>query len=165
MFSDTCWNCYIARQRWNIKIKLGRYTWTLCYSTMHLYLHVHQAQRSQVIHNPHMKDVPREMMISSNSIRLLHSVGEGTSILYKSVSMFYCLLISSTPNSTTLFTHACVIMGSDFQLDHCPGSHNLHRLFISKLCFNLFFWDMTSSFGANSVYVNAMVNQSTPLYY
>ena len=43
--------------------------------SMHLYTHVPLAQGT---HNPYTKDVPKELMISSTSLRLLHSVGEGT---------------------------------------------------------------------------------------
>ena len=51
--------------------------------SMHLYT-CSPAQESQVIYNLHTREVPKELMISSNSLRLLHSVGEGTkySVLY-----------------------------------------------------------------------------------
>ena len=117
---------------------------------MHFTCMCTQVQRSQMIHIPHMKDVPREMMISSNSIRLLHSVGEGTSILYKSVSMFYCLLISSTPNNTTSFTHD---YSSGFQLDHVLSRlPQLTYFFFTGLF-------LGHSLGANMAYVNTMVKK------
>ena len=47
--------------------------------SMHLYT-CFPAQGSLVIHNPHTRDVPKELMISSHSLRLLHSVGEGTNL-------------------------------------------------------------------------------------
>ena len=47
--------------------------------SMHLYT-CSPAQGSQVIYNPDTREVPKELMISSNSLRLLHSVGEGTNL-------------------------------------------------------------------------------------
>lgn len=37
VFSDACWNCYVAsyRQRWNMKIKLCRYALVLCCIMLH----------------------------------------------------------------------------------------------------------------------------------
>ena len=73
----------------NTKVKLGRYTLTLCYTPFICTYMYTQAQRMQVIHSPHMKDVPKEMMISSSSIRLLHSVGEGTSTYFTSLFLSF----------------------------------------------------------------------------
>ena len=73
----------------NTNVTLGRYTLTICYTPYICTYMCTQAQRMQVIDNPYTKDVPKEMMISSSSIRLLHSVGEGTSTYFTSLFLSF----------------------------------------------------------------------------